>query len=106
MTGVPGNDPGQSTAQQGSSQGDDCELGSTSTTKDGSQDEQGNCVGNQVLQWSVQERRPEDSWKASKVPWDDAVLVEMSAPQQIVEDEDQPAQGHKRKNGGESFDHL
>lgn len=51
----------------------------------------------------MEERRPEDSRQAPEVPGDDAVLVQVAAPKQIVDDEDQPAKTDENNDRREAL---
>jgi hypothetical protein len=105
MGGVAGKDPCQAPAQEHSGPSNYPELGLASCANNASQDEEGHGVGNQVLEGAMQEGCPNYSRQASEVPRDNAVLVQVAVPKQIIDHENHPTKAHERNDWAEPFNH-
>src|SRR5207249_639671 len=96
---------GQSAGENYSGHGNDSEFISPAQAKNGPEDSQRDGIGHEMPQGDMQEGRPENPRQTAEMTRPDAVLVEMTIHNQIVEDKDGPTKPYQRKNRHESFGH-
>src|SRR5437867_1463645 len=105
MIRVPADQPGEPAGKKCSDYGNHSKFIAPTQADNGSKQRKRHSVRHKVPPRAVQKRRPKNPQQTTDMTRPDAILVEMTIKDQIVDDKDGPTKRYQRKDRRKSFEH-
>jgi len=103
VAGVTRKKPDQATAENRAGESDEIEVTLIARAEDRAQDEQRYRVRQDVVKRTMQKRGKNDSRQPGNLPRNNAELIEGAVQEQIVDDEDYPAERYQENDRDETL---